>query len=170
MYKHRIPLLPQEELGYHFGLVVPVAFKRLFWNPRMGRKPKSGYGTQIGIGQKAFEPSTIFKKLRIPLRMVLHSGKEFTKENLLRVLKEGEKKNKDLLVCFDWAILKGMGKNKGGHVCVFDRIDPKTKKIRLVDPSQNQAKWHSVSVERLYQAMAHHSDKGGGVWELARVQ
>jgi len=37
MYKRNIPLLPQELLGYHLGLIIDPQNKELFWNPRTGK-------------------------------------------------------------------------------------------------------------------------------------
>jgi len=47
MYRHNIPLIPQELLGYYLGLVVREENKELFWNARTGERPPAGWGTQI---------------------------------------------------------------------------------------------------------------------------
>lgn len=167
MYKHKLPLMPQEELGYQFGLIVPVEHRHLFWAPRKGKKPKSGFGTQIGIGKKEFDINAVFKKLKIPLRMNYRCSKDFSEDELLNVLTKAEKQNKDILFCFDAGVLDGT-RYRGGHVCVFDRINVKTKTIRMIDPSQNQPKWRQVPLKQLYKAMEYHWDKAGGFWEFEK--
>ncbi len=169
MYKHKLPLLPQEVLGYHFGLTVPPKAQNLFWAPRKGKMPKSGWGTQIGLGKKEFDTTAVFKKLKIQLQMTYHCSKDFTQESLLDFLQKIEKKNGDALLCFDAGVLAGT-KYRGGHVCVFDRVDSKKQTVRLIDPSQNQPKWREVKLSALYKAMMYHWDKSGGVWEFSKLK
>ena len=166
MYKRGIPLVPQELLGYHMGLTVAPEFRNLFWQPRTGKRPPAGYGTKIY--DKRYEPNAIFKKLEIPLRLVLHLIEDFKNEKeIIEFMVNSVKKDKDVLVCFNHGILKG-GKSGGGHVCVLDRAYPRKKEVRLIDPSVNQPKWRVVAISKLIKAMKAHTGKSGGFWELRR--
>jgi len=163
MYKRGIPLVPQEYLAHHLGLIVPKEQQNLFWAARTGKKPKAGYGTQIE--KRQFSPNTVFPKLKIPLTMVYHPAKELLLADLAALFIEAEKKDKDLLVCFDVGALTKT-KEHGGHVCVFDRFDAKKETVRLIDPASTQPKWRTVAIEDLHRGMSYHWNKSGGVWEF----
>ena len=163
MYRRGIPLMPQEHLAYHLGLIVPKEDVHLFSKSRTGIKPSAGYGTQIE--KKQFSPNTVFPKLGIPLVMTYHPAKELDEEDLINLLVEGEQKDKDFLICFDTGAL-GNSKKHGGHVCVFDSINTKKKTIVLIDPSSSQPKWRTVSIADLHRGMCYHWNKSGGIWEF----
>lgn len=61
MYRHGIPLVPQEELAYELGLIVPEKDTYLFGKVRSGEKPSSGWGTQIQKDE--YDPNKVFKSL-----------------------------------------------------------------------------------------------------------
>ncbi len=163
MYKRGIALIPLEELGYHLGLVVSDERELLFWNPRTGERPPTGYGTQIY--REEFDINRALKKLNIPLRMIFHPVDDFNSEGDLRdFLSQKIKEDKDLMVCFDHGELKGDHK-QGGHVCVFDRV--MDQEIRLIDPGYDQPKWRIVKISLLLKAMRKHTASGvAGVWEF----
>lgn len=169
MYKHGISLIPQELLGYYLGLVIPVKNKKLYWNPRAGKRYPSGYGTQISL--KKYHPNTVFPKLKIPLKTIYHPISNFnTEKNFKDFIIEKVKKDKDILVCFDHGKLKG-DNIQGGHVCVVDRIYPSKGLIRLIDPSSNQPKWRMVKISLLKKATEFHGDdKAGGFWEFVKIK
>lgn len=167
MYKLGIPLVSQELLGYHLGLMVAPKNKKLFWNMRTGKRPKAGYGTKIA--QKRYEPNTVFKKLGIPLKLTVnHIDKFKTKKELVSFISDRVKQDKNIIVCFNHGVLSGDKTKKGGHVCVIDRIYIKKNKIRLIDPSPNRPKWREVSLDILKKAMELHPAQGGGIWELKK--
>lgn len=101
MYKLGLPLVSQEELGYHLGLTVPPEEKNLFWNVRVSDAPPTaaGYGTQI---QKAeFDPNKAFKKLGIPLKFIYNLIDNFdTAEQARAYLKDIEQNDRDVMICF----------------------------------------------------------------------
>src|SRR4051794_40060347 len=69
MYRRSMPLVAQEELGYHLGLVVPPNDGHWYWNPRISAKrPPAGYGTQIQRAE--YSPDAAFERLGVPLRMI----------------------------------------------------------------------------------------------------
>lgn len=86
MYRHGIPLISAEELGYHMGLVVPPEEERLFNHVRVAKEPptEAGFGTQIHLPEYA-----IFTIILVACRMVfgeaffgllfVHSCKSFLK-------------------------------------------------------------------------------------------
>lgn len=164
MYKRGIPLIPQELLGYHLGLIVSPENKHLFWNARTGNKPKAGFGTQIF--SQPYDPNKVFKKLKIPLKFSTHHINCYkTEEKFRDYIIDFVKKDKDMLVCFDYGTLNDK-KEHSGHVCVVDRIYPKKNLVRIIDPSANQPKWKMVEIPKLKKAMELHPANGGSFWEL----
>ncbi len=167
MYKLGIPLISQEFLGYHLGLVISKEYKHLFWNGRTGEKPRHGYGTRIGL--KQYEPNSVFKKLGITIRMTTYSIDKFkTKKEFIDFISDCVNKNKNILVCFNHGVLNNDNKTDTGHVCVVDKIYKTKNIIRLIDPSSNQPKWREVNIDRLKKAMELHPTKTGGFWELEK--
>lgn len=164
MLKYNIPLIPAELLGYHLGLIVPKDDLHNFWNGRKGRKPKAGYGTQIG--EKQYSPNKAFAKLKLPLRMKFNLIDKFKSvEDFTRHLKELEINDKDALLCFDWGVAVGNEFHEG-HVCILDRVFLDKNVVRLIDPDKG-AKWKEFSIQKMYDAMNYHGkEKMAGVWEL----
>jgi hypothetical protein len=167
MLKHKIPLIPQELIGYHLGLIVPKKDARYFWHVRAGKKPKAGYGTQIY--KKEYDPNRAFRRLGIPFAVQytlidgLKSINDFRSH--LRSIERG---NNDVLACFDYGELYDTGYHYG-HVCVIDRIYLKRGNIRLIDPERNVPKWRIVSIKKLYDAMKRHgNERSGGFWQISR--
>lgn len=134
------------------------------------KKPLAGgYGTQIS--KKPYQPNTVFKKMNIPLEMHYHSIDDFEDIKMFtafihRVVKE----NRDVLVCFNYKSLYGMG-NNGGHVSIVDRVYPKKRELRLVDPTRFQPRWRTVKIKKLKKAMeVHAKDSSPGFWEFVRIK
>lgn len=165
MVKHNIPLVPAELIGNMMGLIVPEDGLKYFWNTRTGPKPPAGYGTQAGKPQYA--PNAVFKKLGIPLKMdwsLINKFKNLDQFGLYLV--DLEKKDLDVLVCFDWGILFEKDFHSG-HLCVLDKIDLTNEEVRIIDPEYDAPKWRTVKIAKLYEAMVYHSkDKSAGFWEL----
>lgn len=171
MLRHTIPLQPAELIGYHMGLVVPKEDLLFFYNARTGPKPPSGYGTQAG--KVAYGPNRVFKKLGIPLKMSWSLINKFKTIDSFRVyLLDVSKKDTDVLICYDWPTLFGIkDAEHGGHVCVLDTVFLKEDIVRFIDPSAFAAKWISVKIPELYEAMKFHGkEKGGGFWELEVIK
>jgi ADP-ribose pyrophosphatase YjhB (NUDIX family) len=162
MYRRNIPLIPQEKLGYHLGLVIPDDVADLFWNPRVGQKPNSGYGTQL----QNYDVNKIFKELEIPLFMTYTSITNFhSPADLRQYLNEKLATDIDLLACFDWGKLHKDNPSDEGHVVVIDKVAD--NKIRIIDPSRSKSKWQTHKINQLYEAMqAHGKEKMGGIWEF----
>jgi hypothetical protein len=171
MYRHSIPLIPAELLGYYLGLTVPKEAAGFFWNVNVGKRPASkmrpiaGYGTMIY--EKKFEPNKVFKKLNIPLRMELRAIDSFKSFNDFKKYLLGlSRKDFDVLLCFHHGTLVNDPAKDNGHVVVLDKIYPKKSEIRFVDPTRGP-KWKIFSMKKMYEAMkAHTSAKTGGFWEL----
>ncbi len=189
MYKLGTPLVSQELLGYHLGLIVDEKNKDFFWNPRTGERPLAGYGTQIGLEE--YNPDIAFEKLNIPLRMVVHSVDEFelreedslnkkevgrmdsrlrgndNRKDFVTFVSDCINEDRDILACFNHGTLKGDG-SSNGHTCVVDRIYPEKNIIRLIDPSPNQPKWRELAIDKFKKAMENHPINKGGFWEIIR--
>lgn len=169
MYRHGIPLVPAELIGYHFGLTVPKEELQYFWNGRTGEEPITGWGTQISKSE--YRPDEAFRKLKIPLKMDLKLIEDFTDlEDFKNYLTAVEKEDKDVLVCFDYGILFDTDYH-GGHVCVLDRVYMDKGKLRIIDTEYKSPKWREISIEKLFEAMKTHGNvKSGGFWELKKYE
>lgn len=170
MYKLGVPLVPQEEIGYHLGLTVPPEDKDLFWHVRVSDKPPvaSGYGTQIQKPQ--FNPNEAFKKLDLPLKFTYDLIDKFSSIDNARIhLKNAEKENRDIIVCFKYGALYDTDQAYG-HASVFDHYIDETDEVRLIDPAPRAPKWRVVALQKLFESMKKHGpDNGGGFWEIERL-
>jgi hypothetical protein len=163
MYRHDIPLVSAELLGYELGLVVHPDRANLFYNMRVSEKrPPAGYGTRIY--DPNFEPNEAFKRLGIPLKFEIKTIEQFeSKEELLTEIKEIESKDDDLLLCFHHGALINDPEKDWGHVCVFDRIFE--DEIRIIDPSPKHPKWRKVPIKKMFDAMVRHGEqRSAGLW------
>lgn len=166
MYKLGIPLIPQELLGYHLGLILDKKNKDLFWNVRTGKRPTTGYGTQMQ--KKQFNINPTFKKLKIPIKVTDYTLGNFkTKEDLISLIFNQIKKNKDLIVLLASDVLNGT-KNNSGHACVIDRIYPTKGTIRLIDPSAKRAKWRELKIDKFIKAVKLHPTGNGRILKLEK--
>ena len=167
MHKLAIPLIPQELLGYHLGLILDKKNKGLFWNARTGKRPKSGYGTRLY--KKGYEINSVFKKLKIPLKAIDYPIGNFKiKKELVSFIFSRIKNNKDLIVILNSDVLNHT-KNNNGHACVIDRIYPAKNLIRLIDPSATQAKWRTITINKFIKAMKLHPAGKGRIIELKKI-
>lgn len=169
IHKLGLPLVSQEELGYHLGLTVPPKEKELFWNVRVSDTPPTaaGYGTQIQ--KPEYNPNEAFKKLGIPLTFTYNLIDNFdSAEEVRKYLKNVEQNDRDVMVCFRYGTLHDTD-SSSGHANVFDRYLPETDEVRLIDPAVTVPKWRVVPLEKLFKAMKKHgADKSGGFWEITR--
>ena len=167
MYKLGIPLISQELLGYHLGLIVDKKDKYLFWNVKTGKKPRTGYGTQMS--KKEYNANSVFKKLHIPLEGISYPVDKFEKKKeLVSFISHCVKKDKNLLVFLSSGILNG-NKRKNGHACVVDRIYPAKNIVRLIDPSSSRPKWREVTINKLIKSMKLHPTGKGRFLELKKI-
>lgn len=75
-------------------------------------------------------------------------------------------KGGDILTCFDFGSLFD-DKYRGGHVCVLDIVSPGQDTVRIIDPGQDEPKWRTIKMEKLYKAMrAHTASNMAGFWEV----
>ena len=169
MLRYGIPLVPAELIGYHMGLIVPKDGSMYFWNARTGERPPAGFGTQAG--KKEHAPNTVFKKLKIPLKVrwsLINKFKDITQ--FKNYLAEVEKNNSDVLVCYDWGKMFDKPDYQGGHVCILDRVYTDRNEVRIIDPEYNAPKWRVVKIDTLFEAMKFHGQtNSAGFWELHKV-
>lgn len=166
MYKLGIPLIPIEQLGYHLGLIVDKEHKNLFWNARTGKKPGAGYGTQINT--KRYEINSIFKKLKIPIKVFTRTLDDFTnKKELVSYVAGCVSQNRDLIVFLNSDVLNGT-KNNNGHACVIDRIYPQKNIVRLIDPLPLWAKWREIGLAKFMRAIKMHPTGQGRLLEFRK--
>jgi hypothetical protein len=167
MYKHKIPLLPQELLGYHLGLTIAPKKRNLFWNPISGKRPPAGYGTQID--RTSYEINSVLHKLKIPLKVKVYPfGKFKTEGALLSFIADDLKKDKDLIVVLSSDVLNGTRK-RNGHACVIDRFYSKRNTVRLIDPSSIQPKWREIPIDKFIKAIKFHPAGKGRILEFIKI-
>lgn len=166
MYRHGIPLVPAEELGYHLGLTVPPEDEHLFHKVRTTKAPPvaSGYGTQIQLA--GYEPNKAFQTLDLPLVFSQRLISSISNvEDLMTILRKIEADDSDALLCFNHGVVRGSYEPNTGHVVVFDKIIG--NKVQIVDASPRNPKWRLLEPNILYDAMAQHGDdNAGGIWFL----
>lgn len=168
MYKLGIPLLPAELLGYHMGLIVSKEDKHLFWNARTGKKPGPGYGTRLG--EKQYNLSSVFKKLKIPIKVTEYPVQSFkNKKEIVDFIYSRISKNKDIIVFLRSGVLNNNSKING-HACVIDRIYPSKNLVRLIDPSAKRAKWREFTIDKLIKAVKLHPTNKGRFIELQKTR
>ena len=86
-------------------------------------------------------------------------------EELEKYLKEAEKEDIDIIVCFHHGTLANNPEKDWGHACIFDRIIDGG--IRIIDPSPHYPKWRVVTFEKMFEAMQKHGEKeAAGFWEF----
>lgn len=167
MMRHSIPLIPQELLGYHLGLVVPRRHRDFFWNPKVSEKrPMSGWGTRVS----KYSVDKVFGKLKIPLRMKFELIDQFrTFDSFETRLNELIKKDKDVLICFDWGTFADKKDYHSGHVSLVDRIEG--EQLRMIDTEYLSPKWRTGTLKKIYQSMKTHGSKSyGGLWILEKIK
>ena len=167
MYKNGIPLVSQELLGYHLGLILDKEHKNLFWNVSIGKRPPTGYGTRLYHSK--YHINLAFKKLNIPLSTIEYKISSFKdKEDLIDFINKKILENKDLMVFLASDVLNDTN-NKNGHACVIDRIYPTKNMIRLVDPSAVQAKWREIKINKFIKAVKSHPTGNGRFLEFKKI-
>lgn len=169
MYRHAIPLVPSEELGFHLGLTVPPDQTNLFYKVRTSDAPPSGAGYGTQISNPDYEPNKVFQKLDIPLSFGQLFADDIVDEaSLLNELSKIETADQDALLCFNHGVIKGKYEPFTGHVVVFDRsIDGK---IRIVDASWKHPKWRFIEPSLLLEAIQRHgNDNAGGIWKFTYI-
>jgi len=164
MYKHSIPLVPQEEIAYELGLIVPKKDAYLFAKVRTGKQPSAGWGTQIN--KPEFAINKVFPELGIPISMQRLTTKDFrSPDELGKLLQDIQSKDGDALLCFDYGKLWSLD-FRGGHVCVFNSVDG--NEVTIVDPERNVPKLRTTTLDKLYLAMDFHGEHNStGVWLLS---
>lgn len=158
MYRNKIALVEQEDLGHALGLIVPEDAKKYFNRVRTGERPPAGYGTQIRI--PAYSLDSAFKRLNIPLESRIHTIDYIKSVDMLRKFFEDTLKAKgDTIVCFK------NDSGDGGHACVFDYLDGDD--VWLVDPYIERPRHRKMKIDELYQRMLDHgASKNAGCWEI----
>ncbi len=161
LYKNRLPLVPQEEIGAELGLVVPLDFKNLFYNVDAREEPvvSSGFGTRIQDPSYSLEK--LIKKLAWPFDLEIKLASRFTtQDELINEMRELVSVDADVLVCFQ-------NENGTGHICVLDVID--IDSVRVMDPSSNYPKWRVISHTDIFDLVkAHGDDNYAGLWILKK--
>jgi len=168
MYRHGIPLISQELLGYHLGLTIKRENQKLFWNARTDKRPPAGWGTQMY--QERYNPNVVFPKLKIPLKVTFHSDNLYGDKNFKKFMSDLVKEDSDVIACYDYGKLSGTNK-RGGHVCLVDRVNLKKNEVRLIDPSPKEPKWRIVKIDKLKKAMEFHGgNRSGGFWVFHKIK
>jgi len=154
--RRNIPHGIQEEIGYELGLIVPKKEERLFLKVRTGKKPISGWGTQVQ--KKHYSINKYFGNYNIPLQERTYHVEELI--DVATFIADNLKDGNDIIVCFEYGKL--FGKGNWGHACLIDSIDINHRIITLLDPEVKVKR--EVSLEKLVYAIKVHEKKGGAFW------
>jgi hypothetical protein len=151
----------QEEIGYELGLIVPKNKSHLFNKVRTGKKPSSGWGTQVGKKQysinKFFRTNNINLKEKYFIIKKIKSIKQFIEQHLMN--------GDDIIACFNNKILFGRG--NWGHTTLIQTIN--NEEITLIDPEQDVPNRRKVKLKNLIKAILHHGVKNrGGFWIILK--
>ena len=149
-----LPLLPQEQIAYELGLIVPKLYKTDFPHAQTGKKPASGWGTQVQ--KPEYSLNNFFQKHQFLLEETyFFKVKDPTNWIPAHI------RNDDVLVCFNNNVLYG-GEN-AGHVSIIESLVEDN--IVLIDPEQHVPKYRTVKLNTLFNAIAYHGEKNrAGFW------
>ena len=118
------------------------------------------------MDKNEYEMNSIFKKLKIPLKVnVYHISIFKTKDELITFISNAIKRDHDLIVLLNSDVLNDT-QNNNGHACVIDRIYPTKNIVRVIDPSAGQAKWREITLDKLIKAMSFHPAGNGRILKL----
>ena len=168
LYKNNLPLLPQEEIAGHLGLVVPPEETKSFFKPQtLTKPPKYGWGTRAFMKEWSF--NKFFAKARIPLEFEYLPADEISSANeLIERLRSAEQDDRDVLVNYNWEHINTGKPGLQRHVILFDRVTDKGP--RFVDTSIWNEKWPVISAEKLFEAIQRHNGVIGGIWYFNKKQ
>lgn len=163
LLRRKLPVFSQEHIGKELGLVVPKRYAKILPAAKTGKKPSSGWGTQVQ--KKEYSINKFFKKYKIPLKEKYAPLSKV--EDVKTWIKSQIKKDKDILVCFNY---KKLYKDEGeGHVSVIDSVSD--DKIMLIDPEKNVQKFREVKITDLIKAIKYHGKNNlGGFWVISNIK
>lgn len=155
--RRNISYWTQDEIWYELGLVVPGEKVHLYTKVRTGKKPISGYWTQVW--KKQYSVNNFFKKNNIWLKETyffiddIPDIKDFIISNI--------QKNNDIIVCFNNEKLHWTWNR--WHVSLIQWLE--NDNIFLVDPGNDFPKIKKVSVNNLIKSIEYHwKEKRWGFW------
>jgi hypothetical protein len=147
LYRRKLPLLSQEEIGKFFDLRVPAALNSIYKEKFSNKKTHFGsYGTE-DFNEKSI--NAFFKKYKYPLKGQFFEADKISDSN--KFLTENFKN--DILVIFHRAGIKNQDK-KTGHVAIVADFNTKTKEVTIGDPNRDFPKFWKVKLDELIGAMS----------------
>jgi len=159
--RHHIYHEHQEEIAYQLGLIVPPEYKDYFKKVRIGKKPSSGYGTQIHKDE--FSINHYFQSNQIPMEEEYYYI--LNKQEVYEFLSKHE--NDDVIICLHCGILYGKDYANWGHMVLFEYLDGED--IIILDPSPKR-NYERIKVEDLINAIkVHGKDNGAGFWLIKKI-
>lgn len=154
--RHQIKNDGQEQIAYQLGLTVPEEMRGYFKKARYGKRPNSGYGTQIQ--KEKYSLNRFFKRNDIYLKESYHyitdyhEAKKFLEEN----------NDKDILIIFHCGTLYDSLQANWGHMVLFERIEQ--DKVTILEATEKR-NIERVSLKKLLQAIQiHGKDNGAGFY------
>ncbi len=160
LLRRKLKLLSQDKIGVCLGLTVPLAYKKLLPYAKTGKKPSTGWGTQVQ--KEKYSINHFFKTHEIPLEESFCPLSKISRpvEWLDKQIIEGH----DIICCFRYnALYGGSGE---GHVSILDSINGKT--AVLIDPEKNVPKYRLVKTTKFFSAIkAHGESHRAGFWVIS---
>lgn len=158
LLRRGLPLMQIAEIGYQLGLAVTEDVSHLFPKARIGKRPSSGFGTEVQRAE--FSLNLFFEQHRYPLRETYYSTSPHS--DVKGWLKQLVDSDSDVIVCFNCAAAFG-GESDWGHVCLLDSVSE--THLQLVDPEMGQPKFRNIETTHILAAIAKHGEGNrGGFW------
>lgn len=138
--RRKLPMIPQTDIAYDLGLILPLKDRRLLPKSYTGLKPKAGWGTRINL--KRYSLGVFFQNRGYPLQEVFRSVNKFQSVSQFRkFLSDNIREKNDLLICFNYPLLYHID-GSWGHASLIESVyneyailrdpNPKFKKVRKV--------------------------------------
>lgn len=164
LHRRKLPTLPQTDIAYDLGIILPPKDRHLLPKSHKGRKPKAGWGTRINL--KRYSLTAFFKKRGYLLKETFQSAKKFSAtKQFKKFLLDNIRKENDLLICFNYPMLYRI-KGSWGHASLIEKVED--DKVILRDPNPKHKEAREVLLDDLLAALKNHHH--GGIWAIKKIR
>lgn len=155
----------QEEIGYQLGLIVPKEKAHLFSKVRIGRIPKTGWGTQTS--KKQYSINNYFIKNNLPLELTIYNVQEI--KNVSEFVIQNLMNDNDIIICYNSQFLFDDGDIE--HVSLIQEIETENDKLTIVDPAIGIPKDRKTKLSSLIRVLkSHEASMLIGFWIVSRTK
>lgn len=146
--------MPQDDIGFELGLIVPKKYMKLLPRAKTGKRPLAGWGTQINIPK--YYVNGFFRKYNYPLKEERFPASKIP--NAKKWIADQFRQGNDIFVLFNYGKLYGRGDH--GHASILESVSG--DKATLIDPGEDVPKFRTVKLKDLLAAMVYHERGGTG--------